>query len=164
MIIKLRSRFFCLVICCTLLACNVTGVTYEVKNDYTGPCIVFIYKGRVGKNEAGNVVKLENGLARVSKTSIDSRFTFVDDSLNEIKIIPIGKQETAPDNIRYIFELSKGVSSSRCSKTDLNIISFFAGTKRDYLDWSNKFQDNFMYFDVIGVKWCEYYKAGLEQP
>ncbi len=149
-----------MLVCCTVLACNVTGVTYEVKNTYTGPCIVFIYN-KIGKNSVGNVVKLENGLARVSGTTIASRFTFVDDASNEIIIIPIGKQDTVRSNIRYIFELSKGVSSSRCSKTDLNIITFFVGTKKDYIDWGNKFQDNFVYFDAVGIKWCEYYKAGL---
>lgn len=160
--IMIKSKFLYFVICSMLFSCSTTGITYEVGDTYTGPCIVFIYDDIVGQIEARNSIKLENGLGRISKNLVNNRFMFVDDSSNEMEIISIGKQDTVSDNSsRYIFELSKGTSSSRCSKTDLNVILFFVGTKKDYLDWSSKFQDSFTYFDVVGIKWCEYYKAGL---
>jgi hypothetical protein len=61
-------------------------------------------------------------------------------------------------NYRYIFRLTNGSSSPGCDSSEIDLISFYVGIKEEYLQWSDKYHDDFEYFDSIGVNWCSFYK------
>jgi len=140
--------------------CNIDVIEYEVKDDYVGPCVVFIsFKDKVGiKN---NKVIVNDGLGMINNTDMKKKFIFKSlESKAELEIIQIGKEENITDSIKYIFRLAKGNTTSSCIKGELGIVSFFVGKKSDYIKWSNKYYSELVFFDSIGIDWCKYYKSG----
>lgn len=133
-------------------------LVYNLSDAYSGPCIVFVYDTIIPNSQ--NNIEFENGFSRITKKLLKRKFIFKSvESKNEIEIIPIGKIEYARPNVRYIFGLVNGYkTSSRCEVGDIYNIIFFVGTKEEYNKWTNEFNDEFTYFESIGIDWCKYYK------
>jgi hypothetical protein len=143
-----------------LLNCNIKPVNFEYKipDSYNGLCVIFIYK-EAKDIDSNNILINKHGLSRISESNVNKKFALTSaETKNEIPIIQIGDEKNAVDGKRNIFRLAKGFSSSNCDNNDINLISFYVGFKEDYLQWSNKYHDDFEYLDSIGVNWCSFYK------
>lgn len=139
-----------------LFGCENNTVEYCINDNYTGPCVIFIYNSKY--NTKSNKILIDKGLARINKNVMKKKFIFKSVEQNkELEIIPIGKTDIAKDKLRYIFQLTEGSRSSKCTTEDLQMISFFIGLKSDYINWSSTYHDELEHFESIGFDWCKYY-------
>jgi len=106
---------------------------YQISDSYSGACVIFI-KSNINDSMDDHKIKIKDGLAKISKKNSLNKFIFRSiENNDEIEIIQIGQSNYTKDEIRYIFDLTKGNFSSEYSGLDIEIISFFVGTKNEYL-------------------------------
>jgi hypothetical protein len=157
MTIKKSKSFFLLLITYLLFySCKPSFMEYKISDKYSGPCVVFVYSKN--KNDDNDNTLISNGLGKINKIELKKKFIFKSiENGNELEIVPIGKSESTNYDKRYIYQLVKGTRSSRCSINDLQIITFFVGTKIEYMKWAETYKDELDYFDSKKVDWCTYY-------
>lgn len=61
---------------------------------------------------------------------------------------------------RHIFQLTNN-RISKCTTTDIEVITFFVGTQKEFEHWENKRIDELTTFETLGVDWCSFYKKHL---
>jgi hypothetical protein len=146
---------------CALIffGCNTDVIEYEVRDDYVGPCVVFVSLNNKVEIKSNTVI-LNDGLGMINHSDMKKKFIFKSrQSRVELEVIQIGMEKNITDSIRYIFRLTKGATTSSCIKDELRIVSFFVGKKSDYIKWSDKYYSELVFFDSIGIDWCKYYKT-----
>ena len=142
--------------------CNSEKIVYNISDKYTGPCVVFLDIQNKIQDE-GNRITVRNGLGAMNNNKMKKKFTFRSiETQSQFEIVELGKESSVGDSARYIFRLTQGNTTSKCVTGELYLVSFFVGKKSEYLNWSNNFYSELLYFESIGVDWCAYYKSRLE--
>ena len=139
-----------------ITSCKNETLIYSIQKEYRGVCAVFVIQ-----NENKNIMRIEfqKGLSIMSKADLSKNFIFEDnDKKNQISIIEIGKK--AIDMDRHIFQLTNN-RISKCTTTDIEVITFFVGTQKEFEHWENKRIDELTTFETLGVDWCSFYKKHL---
>jgi hypothetical protein len=139
-----------------LTSCQSAPFKIYVNNNYNGPCIVFTHS-RKAPHESIKKIKINDGLGITFRNSLEGEIRFYSDDGKELKIIQIGQEEYCKESSRYIFQLVRGTTDTRCTNKSLEILQFFVGKKSDFLKWTARYNDIFEFFDSAGIKWCEYY-------
>jgi hypothetical protein len=155
-IMNKRNNIYYLILLSQLLfSCKTEPIKYKISKYYIGPCVIFIYDQASSDKD----VELKDGLGKITKDQLNRLFTInnLEDNI-ELEGISIGKEGTAKDSSRYVFGLGEGSQSSDCSSKDIRHITFYIGHKKDYLDWSTKYHNDYLaYFDSVGIDWCDFY-------
>jgi hypothetical protein len=130
-----------------------------VPDSYSGPGIIFIKKD-LNKDVASLRINLIDGLAAISKDKMRRKFVFISaNSKKEIEVIPIGKEDIAGEDQRYIFRLFHETFDSYCDKAEINVVTFFVGTKADFLQLNGANQNPLDLYNSKGNDWCDFYKG-----
>ncbi len=160
MIIKKSRKIFLLFFYATILyGCNNKPVEYKISDKYTGPCIVFIYSSNEYINPNSSVI-ITNGFSKVNNNKMKEKFMFksIENDI-ELEIIPIGKITSASNNRRYVFGLTQENQTVLKCQGNIHSLTFFVGHKDDYIKWVKNYDNEFKYFDSLGVDWCKYYNT-----
>jgi hypothetical protein len=129
---------------------------YRVKDNYSGPCIIFLDENELNSNE----LIISSGLNIISQNVRKKTFIFKSHNTNkEIDIVPIGNKNHRDMNKRYIFNLSIGKQTSSCSDKIIQRICFFVGSETEFVYWKKNNLDEFNYFESKGIDWCLFYKS-----
>ncbi|TCN53835.1 hypothetical protein EV143_101635 [Flavobacterium chryseum] len=153
-----KNNVLGVIILLLLSSCNSEILVYSINKDFTGVCAVFIFDDLTNTE----LVKINNdGLSHISETDMNKNFIFIQNKV-EIECVPIGSKTDLRDSHRYIFQLTNNTISSKCVDSDIKVITFFIGTNKDFLEWSNMNKGELEYLSDLGIDWCSYYKELLD--
>ncbi len=137
--------------------CKERKVSIEFKNNYVGPCIIFIVPEDKIINNCEKI-KMENGIGLISKKMENSILNFTINE-NKIEIIPIKENYTNSDKEVHIYELVKTSANISCPKNNiLDFYEFYIGTQNDFIKWRKINTDCQEYFFSKGVNFCSFYE------
>jgi hypothetical protein len=155
---KLINKIIYLIATISIASCKEEPLVYSIEENYSGVCAVFIIN-KNGRDE--KYIYITKSLSIIAKSNLSKKFIFEDrQTKSEIDIIEIGK--TALDAKRYIYRLFKTTTSNECGE-DIELISFYVGTQREFDAWKIKKIDELQTLELSGIDWCNYYKTRFKE-
>lgn len=149
-----------LVACPFISSCQTKGITYEIKENFRGPCIVFIYNH--DSLYFRNKIEIDKtGFARENKKEMYGGISFkIRGTSSDLILIDMPYLDSTKNDFFAIYGFFHANIDSKCNiKSGLEFIEFFVGTKAEYIAWRDKNESILEYFDKKGIDWCKYYKA-----
>lgn len=149
-----------LVACPFIFSCQTKGITYEIKENFRGPCIVFINNDDSLYNR--NKIEIDKiGLGRENKKGKSGGMSFkIHGKNSELNLIDMPYLEITKNDFFGVYGFFHANVDSKCNvKNGVEYIEFFIGTKAEYIVWRDKNEGILEYLNKKGIDWCKYYNG-----